>query len=277
MKNYLLIVLLIFVHYVSFAQGLENVIVERYYITDRNDARGEDANAIEVNSITYRVFVDMKPGYNLQSVFGSPDHALSLSTSTYFYNQTTNGNYIPNLITESNLTNNTVMLDSWISIGAGSQLHYAVLKADDDTIPSVIWSSKSGYLISRNPLAGIPLTEKDGLVKLIDLPPRVTQVGIDSLLNDLNSVSMKRDGYKFITENGGWGCIGGARGVDSLTNRVCIGQFTTNGDFHFEFNIQIGSPEHGVEQYVARNASGKEILNEGLIISFPKMSESKLK
>ncbi|HMT30179.1 MAG TPA: hypothetical protein PKD91_12955, partial [Bacteroidia bacterium] len=82
MKNYLLIVLLIFVHYVSFAQGLENVIVERYYITDRNDARGEDANAIEVNSITYRVFVDMKPGYNLQSVFGSPDHALSLSTST---------------------------------------------------------------------------------------------------------------------------------------------------------------------------------------------------
>jgi hypothetical protein len=73
-------------------------------------------------------------------------------------------------------------------------------------------------------------------------------------------------GYEFKTSNGGWGCLGGAMGIDPQSNKVLVGQFTTDGDFYFEFNVQIGSSDLGVEQYVARNPMGTEKLHSGLIV-----------
>jgi len=126
-------------------------------------------------------------------------------------------------------------------------------------------------LQSENALAGIPVKYKDGLMVGDTLPPRVTQIGLDSLLENLHRAPTLGKGYEFSTENGGWGCLGGATGHDKKINRVLIGQFTTDGDFYFEFNIQIGSAEHGVEQYVAVKPVDKEQLHQGLIISKPSL------
>jgi hypothetical protein len=253
---------------ILFSQGLEDIITETYYITDLNDAKGAGSNHIPAGWVTYRVYVDMKPGYVLQSVYGSPGHELKLSTSTAFYNHPLYGNYIPNLVMDPVISGGALMLDSWIGVGAATQQTYGVLKEEDDTLKTVVNVSKPQMLQGEHMLAGVPLKKKDGLFKPLEgLPPRVTQIGIDSLLVALDKVKAPESGYVFSTENGGWGCLGGAAGPFPETNRVLIGQFTTNGDFYFEFNIQIGSAEHGVEQYVARNPLSGERLHPGLIIS----------
>jgi hypothetical protein len=118
--------------YCSFGQnGLENIIVEKYYISDANDSVGTDAisanpGTLPVGSVTYRIFVDMLPGYNLQAIYGVPTGALSnehefrISTTTLFFNNEDRGATTPNAINNNFLDNNSVMLDSWLSIGAAS-------------------------------------------------------------------------------------------------------------------------------------------------------------
>jgi hypothetical protein len=71
------------------AQGLEDIIVEKYYISDANDATVNSAGGVlPVGSVTYRIFVDMLPNYILQSVYGDPNHELRIQTSTLFFNVT---------------------------------------------------------------------------------------------------------------------------------------------------------------------------------------------
>ena len=48
-------------------------------------------------------------------------------------------------------------------------------------------------------------------------------------------------------------------------NRILIAQITTDGVFSFELNLQIGTPDGGTENYVARKPVGNEIQFAGLI------------
>ncbi len=249
------------------AQGLEDIIVETYYITDSSDTHKWGADKIGEGYVTYRIYAKMKPGYSLHSVFGSPGHPLILRTSTSFFNHAVHGRYIANMVWPQLLTDGLLMLDSWVSVGAGCLGQYAVLKTDDDTLLNFKSTSRPPLLQSKNPQAGIPITVRDGLMTGDSVPPRVTQVGLDSLLAALANVPTPDQGFVYVTENGGWGCLGGAQGRFPDKNYVCIGQFTTDGDFEFEFNIQIGSVENGVEQYVSRDPIGAEKLFPGLAIS----------
>jgi len=267
MKKFLVIVLLLLSN-LLYAQGLEDVIVETYYITDSSDASYVGTASIAENTVTYRIFIDMKPGYRLQSVYGAPGHEMILSTSTFFFNHPVFGHYLPNLIMDRQVGITTLMLDSWISMGAGTQQKYALPKQDDDTLGTVINGYQPQILQSENPSAGIPIKFRDGLQKA-NKPPLVTQLGLDSLLTDLYKTSTSGIGYEFKTINGAWACLGGAAGIDPETNRVLIGQFTTIGKFYFELNLQLGKPDGGVEQYVAKNPTGKETLFPALIISRP--------
>lgn len=256
-------------HKDSVAQGLEDIIVETYYVSGAAEASIPGNFALPEGSVTYRIFIDMKPGYTLQSVYGAPGHEMILKTGTYFYNDPMHGHYISNLVMERMLPGHALMLDSWIAMGAASQQRYGVLKAEDDTSYTIVNLSEPPSMQGSHPLAGIPVKERDGIMLGDTLPPRVSQLGLDTLLDVLYKQNIPMNGYVFRTDNGGWGCLGGAQGVDPAKNHVLIGQFTTNGDFYFEFNIQIGSAEHGVEQYVARKPMGNEQMHSGLIISRP--------
>jgi hypothetical protein len=251
---------------VSNAQGLEKIIVEVYYVADSIDASSVAGDGIKENSITYRIYVDMKPGYTLQSVYGAPGHPLVIGTSTHFFNHSIHGHYIPNLVMDPFLSGGTLMLDSWIGMGAASQQKYGILKTNDDTLLHVNNLSKPLLLQAEHPLAGVPLKTRDGLKKPeTGLPPRVTQIGLDALLQNLFKAP-QNTGYTFKTENGGWGCLGGAQGIDAKENMVLIAQLTTDGDLYVELNLQIGTPDGLVEQYVAGNPAEKEILFPDLII-----------
>ncbi len=251
----------------SIAQGVEGVIVEKYYVSESRDTLLSLPGALPEGSVTYRVFIDMKPGYSLQSVYGSPGHEMKLATTTFFYNHPNYGNFIANMVMDYCLKYNTVMLDSWISVGAGSQDSYGVLKVHDDTTGTIVNTFRPPMLQNHNSLAGIPICVKDGMQFNHGKPPRVSALGLDILFDALDKlIVVDSSGYVFRTENGAWGCLAGSQGLNIETNIVLIGQFTTSGDFSFEFNLQLGLPEGGVEQHVAKNAVSNEIHDARLII-----------
>lgn len=254
--------------------ALENVIVEKYYITDANDTVRSAGGPIPVGSTTYRIFLDMLPGYRFQAAYGKDGHELKLETTTLFFNNGDIGNEIPNVIPRRSLTKNTVMLDSWLSAGAAGEEYYGVLKEQDDTLETVVHEKQ--FLKSKNKAAGIPLTQRDGLLAG-DGVPRPAFFGIDSMVPVFFN---KTKGSRFSTSNGAWGCLGGSVGPDSLgTNRVLIAQVTTDGDFSFELNIQIGKADEAQENYVAKNPVGQEITMPFLTYTSkqPKLTAAKSK
>lgn len=246
----------------AFSQnGLDSIIIEKYYISNNDDAIVGVGGDLPVGSVTYRIFVDLKPGYNFQALYGVPNHELRLSTTTKFFNNTDRGNTTPSY-TKNQMRNNTVMLDSWFSVGAasggtGASSNFGVLKSDDNGVSTV--TNLDGILQSTNPFAGIPLTQQDGMIAGSSTlsPVSVTFVGLSTELDVFNDGSA--DGNLFTTNNGSIAALGGSKGIDTTINRILIGQFTTEGVFCYKLNIQIGTPSGGVEKYVASNPQGNEI------------------
>lgn len=237
------------------AQGLQDIIVETYYISDAADAAGSIGTLPE-GSVTYRIYVDMASGYKFQAAYGSPTHTLSIGTTTSFFNNEDRGATTPTY-TKTQAKNNTVMLDSWLSVGAACAGNFGILKADDNGTSTVV--NADGLLKNNNAQAGIPLTLQDGL--LAGTPQAVTTVGIASELAVFDATSQA--GNLFTTTNGSWASLNGSAGP-TPDNRVLIAQITTDGVLSFELNIQIGDSVGGVEKYVAKNPVGNETVFSGL-------------
>ncbi len=157
--------------------GLENIIVEKYYVSDANDAAAS-GGTLPAGSVTYRIYVDMLPKYKLQAVYGVPSHELRIATTTSFYNNEDRGAPIANQILQRSLKSGTVMLDSWVSVGAASDGDLGILKADDNGTESVVNASVPKILQNADPAGGIPLSSRDGLVPASPLPA-ATLFGLD--------------------------------------------------------------------------------------------------
>ncbi len=239
--------------------GLENVIVETYYISDANDAAANlDGGVLPVGSVTYRVYADMLPGYKFQAGYGVPGHECRIETTTLFFNNEDRGNTTPTY-TKTQSGFNTVMLDSWLSVGAACAGNYGILKSEDNGLNTVVNSYSPMVLQNANATIGIPLTTQDGLIITGALPEPVTQVGIATEIEVFNNQNDGTNGPAFITSNGSWAALNGAVGPDSTENKVLIAQITTDGIFSFELNIQIGTPTFGVQNYVAKDPIANEI------------------
>src|ERR1035437_4138007 len=152
---------------VGFGQkGLNGVIIEKYYVSNAVDSALSLDTVTKVSllpgSVTYRIFLDMLPGYKLESIYGDGNHELRFETSTYFYNNSDYGSNIANSITVSQDKNTVVMLDSWLSVGAACKGYYGVLKSKDDGVNTLV--NTDGGLKNNDTSAGIPLTVQDGMI-----------------------------------------------------------------------------------------------------------------
>lgn len=250
MKKIIFSLCLVFLITPVFAQnGLENIIVEKYYVSDEEDSIGSSGD-LPVGSVTYRIFVDMLPGYNFQMAYGSPSHPLLMTTTTSFFNNTDYGNFTP-VYSKHNASKNTVMLDSWLSTGGACSGEIGVPKSADSD------GSIAHDLLQNDDIhAGIPLTTADGMIP--GTVPAFNTIGFTNETDVFNDGTA--NGNTFATSNGAWSCQSGAKGPDSATNIVLIAQITTNGTFHYELNIQIGKDLGGgqslYEKYVTSNSVG---------------------
>lgn len=241
----------------GYAQGLESVIVEKYYVSNATDAAGS-IGALPVGSITYRVFVDMQPGYKFEALYGVPGHTMTINTTTTFFNNEDRGATTPSY-TKTQAAGNTVMLDSWFSVGAACTGQVGVLKSDDDGVANV--TNSDGILQNADPSAGLPLTTQDGMIA--GTPNSVTFVGFSTELDVFDALSGV--GNSFTTSNGSVASLTGSTGPNPATNKVLVGQFTTDGDFSFKLNIQLGTPSGGAENYVAETPGSGEMSIPSLI------------
>jgi hypothetical protein len=261
MRKIIFTLFLVFLVTAGHAQnGLEKVIVEKYYVSNAADSIGSSGN-LPVGSVTYRIFVDMLPAYKFQMAYGSSTHPLVMSTTTSFFNNTDYGNITPSY----NITNaakNTVLLDSWLSVGGAATGELGVLKSDDTN-----GAISHTLLQNADTSAGIALTTADGMVP--GTVPSFTSVGFTTETDVFNDGSA--NGSKFTTSDGAWSCLSGSKGPDTTINRVLIAQITTNGVFHYELNIQIGEDlgngQSLVEKYVVSNPVLKDGVQEITIAS----------
>jgi len=222
--------------------ALEGIIIEKYYSATASDVKDTIGGKLAERSITYRIFVDMKPGYKLQSVYGTTSHPLFFESTTSFYNNVKYGAETGDFINDKFIDLHNTAIDSWLSMGAGTKFHNAVLKSDDND---------SSIIKSKAELAKV-----DGL-KWGDIFA-TAYIGID-IKFFVDSVNAKR----FSTNNGGWANYAGAQGP-TPENRVLIAQLTTNGILKFECNLQIGTPEGKAIQFVAKKAKEREVVYKQL-------------
>src|SRR5258705_2590220 len=156
MKKLLFSFCLVLASFFGYSQnGLECVEVEVYYISDANDSVGNDAisvapGTLPSGSVTYRVYANMLPGYNFQAAYGVPGHELRLETTTMFYNNEDRGAISPTY-TKAQARLNTVMLDTWLSVGAGCAGNFGILKNEDDGVATVVNSDTPPRLQNADP------------------------------------------------------------------------------------------------------------------------------
>ncbi|MFI5218151.1 MAG: Ig-like domain-containing protein, partial [Bacteroidia bacterium] len=253
----------------GFAQGLDSVIVERFYKSNAADAAGS-VGVLPAGSWTYRIYVDLAPGYEFQAAYGVDvlpiglsvgDHELRLQTSTSFFNNEDRCGTTANSIGQGFMDDNTVMLDSWVSVGAASTTKMGVLKSEDDGIATVV--NSNGILQNNDPLAGIPLTVQDGFYSGVFAPEPVNPVGITSDLSVFDCTSQA--GNLFSTSNGSWASLNGSSGP-LASNRVLIAQITTDGIFSYKLNLQLGlAAGGGTINWVAENPVGAELTHPSLM------------
>ncbi|MEI6821168.1 MAG: Ig-like domain-containing protein [Bacteroidota bacterium] len=245
MKKILFVVVLVILGVFAKAQnGLQNITVEKYYISNAADAAASHG-VLPVGSITYRIYADMLPGYSFQMAYGNANHNLVFHTTTGFFNNEDYGATTPNSITVAHTQKNTVMLDSWISAGGAAAGKFGVLKTVD-TDGAI--TNLDGLLQNADSHAGIPVKTEDGMMP--GTLSSITTLGLDAVIGVFDATS--NAGNDFTVTNGAWSVLGGVQGLDT-TNRVLIAQITTDGVFNYALNIQIGTPTGGTQNYVSSN------------------------
>ena len=266
--------------YFAQAQGIEGIIVEKYYVANAADAANSSANSanpllIAGQSITYRVYVDMATGWKFSLLKGNSNHPLKISTTTAFYNDPNNGVEIgAQAISAANFKKNTVMMDSYLTAGGVSAGKVGVLEAED-TDGSV---GNSQNILQNNPggVYGLPINSGTGVVAntiardgvIAGSPAVPTTLGFGGAGTPSDVFIDNAAVGTFSTTNGAMSILGGGLGFGP-NNKILIGQFTTDGVFTFELNIQLINPSGTAVEYVANAPQAGETVFAGLTLLAP--------
>ena len=188
--------------------GLENIVVEKYYVAttqDSIDAAANGSGVLRVGSVTYRVFADMLPGYNFQALYGVTGHTMVVNSTTAFFNDENFGSTNPSN-SATNVRKYAVLIDSYFSVGGSATGKIGVLKTDDtDGSPGNAQGMLQNTDATFTPInigTTTSLSAFDGM--LTGSPVAVTFVGIPNTGNgDLGIFDgLSQVGGSFSTSNG---------------------------------------------------------------------------
>ena len=238
------------------AQGLEDIFVETYAVSPLPDQAGEMLT-------TYRIYADLAEGYKLQMAYGDEQHRLKVTTTTEFFNDTINGGKFGDRVNGDALDQWPAALDTWLTIGAASDMHSGVPKHLDP----------NGSVIPCPPYADIATTD----TKNASAKP-VTLATVDGLVRDTSRREVVdfrfASGYldnirggTLLTVDGAWALLGGTKGT-TPENMVLLAQISTTGDLSFQLNLQMAAPDGSVEKHVHSAPGAGEIWHPAL--SYPR-------
>ena len=249
--------------------GLEGIILEKFYISTKEDnSKPELSGHLAPGSVTYRIYVDLKPGYTFQAAYGTPNHELYIKSTNLFYNHVEYGAEYPNRIPLRTYSRNSSRLDSWLSVGGAGENQIGVLKSEDDTLN--VFKTSGAYLKNNSKKMGVSLEVVDGMKEQYNLAfPTFYQM--DSTIKGLGTITNTNT---ISTKNGAWASMGkGSQGADSLSNKILIAQLTTDGKLSYQLNLLIGTPDGKSEKYVAHNPIEGEFTHPDLYLVAKKIKK----
>ena len=249
---------------------IENVVVETYYVSDSLDAADTTGGYLERGAKTYRIYVDLAPSVRLKKIYGDQNHPLIFNSTEPIFNNSIDGQTFGKDFQKTRLQENTVALDSWLTLSQTTRLTstgkttFGVLKPNDSDGSFIGGANNDlGLLANNDPLAGIPLTAADGNDTITISPVAWVDFGFSNILTDEDSTIFgslvqgtrleSRDCYLSNS---------GMMGVDSVVNHVLVAQITTKGELSFELNLEVQLGNQTVK-LVARDS----VLNAGEEIS----------
>lgn len=262
---------------------IENVIVENYYVSDSADATNTIGGQLPIGSKTYRIFVVLKPGSKIKKIYGDVNHALKISSTAPFFNHAEDGQSFAKDFSKSRYSNNTVGLDTWITIGqttkSSSKTYFGILK-ELDRDNSFIGgfnndggsaSIRNGLLKNTSNALGIPLFVADGMDTMSNVPTSWANYGFEDIsTGEDTTIFGSNPSHSFLISNNIGLQNSGVAGVLPNNNHVLIAQLTTLGDISFELNLeveQIDGINKKVVKYVANN---QVLLNDEIFSPFLK-------
>lgn len=277
MRNFNLIIKLIIFSIVGFISAsanaqIENLIVEKYYIADANDATDTThGRSLEEGMITYRVFLDLKEGSKIIKIYGDEFHPMIIKSTENFYNNIDRPNaYFGYLMTKAWFTGNpTLALDSWLTLGLNTKFHIGIPK-EDDTDGSFIGginnnggtaSIPGGLLVNDDTSAGIPVTVADGYMPFTDTLGQWIDFGFKDFNNEDTTAfgPIRIDSSFFCTD-----CFlqqnTGVNGLSAAGNKILIAQLTTKGELSFNLNVELEITEGNLTKVVKYVAKGDTLL-----------------
>ena len=270
MKTFLLTLFFAFFAWYNASAQLEKVIVENYYVSDSNDFTDTSGGIVSIGSTTYRIYIDLAPGSILKKIYGDPNHPFEITSTEVFFNNILDGKSFGKDLTKVSLSENTVALDSWITLGQvpkkqGTKTYYGILKNQDDDgsfiggINNDGGSSliTTGLLINNDPSCGIPLIVSDGIDTMTVTPNSWFDVGVVDFTsgNDSTIFGSLVPKKEFIS-TGFSLSNSGVTGVNLDSNQIIIAQLTTKGDLSFKINLELEELVNGVPtlvKYVAKD------------------------
>ena len=254
---------------ISFSQGLQGIVVEKYYLTNAADGANalaqSAATTLNTGTTVYRVYVDMASGYKFSQIFGNSAHNLLVNTTTNFYNDPNYGVMLdPSTISVTNVKKNTAMIDSYFTVAGVAAGKVGVLKSEDTD--GTLGNTQG--ILANNPggCFGLPINgagAQDGFTaSATSTYVAPNALGLGTALTVLDQTA----GGSITINNGSIAALGGVVGP-TATNMVLIGQFTTNGVFTFQLNVQLVNIATGAaENYVASSPTGSELTHASLIL-----------
>ena len=270
MKTFLLTLFFACFAWYNASAQLEKVIVEKYYVSDSNDFTDTSGGIVSIGSTTYRIYIDLAPGSILKKIYGDPNHPFEITSTEVFFNNILDGKSFGKDLTKVSLSENTVALDSWITLGQvpkkqGTKTYYGILKNQDDDgsfiggINNDGGSSliATGLLINNDPSCGIPLIVSDGIDTMTVTPNSWSDVGVVDFTsgNDSTIFGSLVPKKEFIS-TGFSLSNSGVTGVNLDSNQIIIAQLTTKGDLSFKLNLEIEQLINGLPtlvKYVAKD------------------------
>jgi hypothetical protein len=264
---------------------IENVLVEKYYISDDFDGLDTNGGHLLPGSVTYRVYIDLAKGSKLLRIYGDNNHPFILKSTETIFNHKSDGQSFGKDFTKSRFNNNTVALDSWLTIGQisktnNNQTYYGIPK-DQDSDSSFVGGINNdggsnaipfGLLNNTNPNAGIPLFKKDGIQLVNNTLNNWGDYGVKNFLNSEDSTIFGSivTGKEFKSSNF-YLRNDGTTGPDSVKNQILIAQVTTAGEISFAINVEVLETINGIPtkvQYVSNDSILKQ--NDGFNEKFSK-------
>jgi hypothetical protein len=270
MKTFLITLFFACFAWYNASAQLEKVIVEKYYVSDSNDFTDTSGGIVPIGSTTYRIYIDLAPGSILKKIYGDPNHPFEITSTEVFFNNILDGKSFGKDLTKVSLSENTVALDSWITLGQvpkkqGTKTYYGILKNQDDDGSFIGGINNdggsalipTGLLVNNDPSCGIPLTVADGIDTMTVTPNSWSDVGVVDFTsgNDSTIFGSLVPKKEFIS-TGFSLSNSGVTGVNLDSNQVIIAQLTTKGDLSFKINLELEKSVNGVPtlvKYVAKD------------------------